>query len=605
MQSVGKFFVKLGRSLMLPIAVLPVAGILLRLGQPDVLNIPFIATAGSTVFDNLPVIFAIGLAIGFSGDNHGAAALAAFVGHAIFLGALKVLLPSANMGVLSGILIGIVAGLLYNRYKTIELPTYLAFFGGRRFVPIVTGGSALVLAFVASLIWPPIAYAINLLGDWIIGSGNIGLFAYGVANRLLIPLGLHHILNTLVWFQFGDYTVIENGAKIVKHGDLWRFFAGDKTAGGFMAGFFPVMMFGLLGAALAMIVAAKPTKRKVVAGILLSAALTSFLTGITEPLEFSFMFVAFPLYVIHAFLMGLSHVIMNVLGVKLGFTFSAGLFDYVLSYGLGTKGYLLIPVGIVYFLVYFVIFYGAIKFFNFKTLGREEDDESIFMPHESTATTNKTNLSFNKATNTTAQSTANNIGTTNTKNLHSEPAKLSTDNQGLANTNNPQSASKGNMGITNTAYPQGQPNNADDTRVVQSSYSNKATQSELQKPNNQRLNQSAYPHQASQSEPTKADDPKENMKATESTLSQSETNKIMAYIQALGGAENIISLNSCTTRLRLEVKDNSLVNERALKALGAKGVLNKVAGSVQVVIGPEVELLADKIKAELETSSKG
>ncbi|XWO14183.1 hypothetical protein HPDP_00900 [Candidatus Hepatincola sp. Pdp] len=570
MQSVGKFFVKLGRSLMLPIAVLPVAGILLRLGQPDVLNIPFIATAGSTVFDNLPVIFAIGLAIGFSGDNHGAAALAAFVGHAIFLGALKVLLPSANMGVLSGILIGIVAGLLYNRYKTIELPTYLAFFGGRRFVPIVTGGSALVLAFVASLIWPPIAYAINLLGDWIIGSGNIGLFAYGVANRLLIPLGLHHILNTLVWFQFGDYTVIENGAKIVKHGDLWRFFAGDKTAGGFMAGFFPVMMFGLLGAALAMVITAKPTKRKVVAGILLSAALTSFLTGITEPLEFSFMFVAFPLYVIHAFLMGLSHVIMNVLGVKLGFTFSAGLFDYVLSYGLGTKGYLLIPVGIVYFLVYFVIFYGAIKFFNFKTLGREEDDESTFMPHESTATTNKTNLSFNKATNTTTQS-----------------------------------ASKGNMGITNTAYPQGQPNNASDPKGTLSSYSNKATQSELQKTNNQRLNQSAYPHQASQSELTNAYDPKENMKATESTLSQSETNKIMAYIQALGGSANIISLNSCTTRLRLEVKDNSLVNERALKVLGAKGVLNKVAGSVQVVIGPEVELLADKIKAELETSSKG
>ena len=539
MQSVGKFFVKLGRSLMLPIAVLPVAGILLRLGQPDVLNIPFIATAGSTVFDNLPVIFAIGLAIGFSGDNHGAAALAAFVGHAIFLGALKVLLPSANMGVLSGILIGIVAGLLYNRYKTINLPTYLAFFGGRRFVPIITGAAALVLAFVASLIWPPIAYAINLLGDWIIGSGNIGLFAYGVANRLLIPLGLHHILNTLVWFQFGDYTVIENGAKIVKHGDLWRFFAGDKTAGGFMAGFFPVMMFGLLGAALAMVVTAKPTKRKVVAGILLSAALTSFLTGITEPLEFSFMFVAFPLYVIHAILMGSSHVIMNVLGVKLGFTFSAGLFDYILSYGLGTKGYLLIPVGIVYFLLYFVIFYSAIKFFNFKTLGREEeDDESTFTPNLPTASTNNTNIPFNKVNaNTATQSTATNIGTTNTNNLRTQPAKLSQDNQqkGLANTT------------------------------------------------------------ALQSEP---------MKATKPTLSQSESQKIMAYIQALGGAENIISLNNCTTRLRLEVKDNSLVNERALKALGAKGVLNKVAGSVQVVIGPEVELLADKIKAYLTINNQ-
>lgn len=505
MQSIGKFFVKLGRSLMLPIAVLPVAGILLRLGQPDVLNIPFIATAGSTIFDNLPVIFAIGVAIGFSGDNHGAAALAAFVGHAIFLGSLKVLLPSANMGVLSGILIGIVAGLLYNRYKSISLPTYLAFFGGRRFVPIVTGASALVLAFVASLIWPPIAYAINQLGDWIINSGNIGLFAYGVANRLLIPLGLHHILNTLVWFQFGDYTVVENGVKVVKHGDLWRFFAGDKTAGGFMAGFFPVMMFGLIGAAFAMVLTSRPEKRKVVAGILLSAALTSFLTGITEPLEFSFMFVAFPLYVMHALLMGSSHVIMNILGVKLGFTFSAGLFDYILSYGLGTKGYLLIPVGIMYFFLYFIIFYGAIKFFNLKTLGREDEDESSSIPNESITLPQNSNSNIHSGT--------------------AEPTILKDSQQSQ---------------ITKPVF-------------------------------------SSTPQETSQN-----------------------SSEALAYIKALGGANNIISLNSCTTRLRLEVKDNNLVNESALKALGAKGVLNKVTGSTQVVIGPEVELLADKIKAELE-----
>ncbi len=381
LKATGNFFVKLGKALMLPIAVLPIAGILLRVGQPDVLNIAFVSNAGGAVFDNLPLIFAIGVAIGFANDNHGAAALAAFVGHSIFIAGLKTLLPDANMGVLSGIMMGAIAGGLYNKYKDIGLPTYLAFFGGRRFVPIATGLSAIALAFLFQYVWPPVGSVITAMGNWIIESNNIGLFCYGVLNRLLIPLGLHHILNSMVWFQFGDYAVMEAGAEVIKHGDLWRFFAGDPTAGKFMAGFFPVMMFGLPGGALAMVLLAKPEKRKVTAGILLSAALTGFLTGITEPLEFAFMFLAFPLYVLHALLTGVSAVIMNILNVKLGFTFSAGLFDYVLSYGLASNPLLLIPVGLAYFALYFVIFYFAIKIWNIKTPGRLVSQDGFCLLH--------------------------------------------------------------------------------------------------------------------------------------------------------------------------------------------------------------------------------
>ena len=469
---IQNFFIKLGKSLMLPIAVLPIAGILLRIGQPDLLNIAFIAQAGGAVFDNLAIIFAIGVAIGFSDDNHGAAALAGFVGHVIFLTALKALVKDVNMGVLSGILIGVVAGALYNRFKTIAMPSYLAFFGGRRFVPIITGFTAIVLAWIFSWFWGPVGSLIAAGGNWIIHSGNLGLFGYGFLNRLLIPLGLHHVINTLVWFQFGDFT---NAAGVVVHGDLWRFFAGDPKAGSFMTGFFPVMMFGLLGSALAMVYTAHPSKRKATAGIMLSAGLTAFLTGITEPLEFSFMFLAFPLYVVHAVLTGLSMVIMNELSVRLGFTFSAGLFDYILSFKLASNPIRLIPVGVVYFFIYFFLFTFVIKTWKIKTPGREDDEA------------------------------------------------------------------------------------------------------------------------ASETEADEADAP-----AKETKYAPGDELYLAAqYIDAMGGKDNIISIGNCTTRMRFEVADNSLVNETAIKKLGARGVLNNVKGITQIIIGTEVELVADKVKQAL------
>ncbi|MBZ9560050.1 MULTISPECIES: N-acetylglucosamine-specific PTS transporter subunit IIBC [unclassified Modicisalibacter] len=356
---------KLGRSLMLPIAVLPVAGLLLRLGQPDLLDIAFIADAGNAIFANLALIFAIGLAVGFANDSNGAAGLAGVVGYLVLDAVLHTLNADINMGVLSGIIIGAVAGGLYNRFKDIKLPEYLAFFGGRRFVPIVTGLAAVLLGMLFGVIWPTVQTGIDTLGQWLIQAGDLGLFVYGVLNRLLIVTGLHHVLNSFVWFVFGSF----DGAT----GDLNRFFAGDPSAGSFMAGFFPVMMFGLPAAALAMYHAAPIARRHQVGGLLLSLALTAFLTGVTEPIEFTFMFLAPGLYALHAVLTGLSMVVMHLLDVKLGFTFSAGAFDYALSYGLSTNGWLMIPVGLAYAVIYYGVFRWAIVRFDLPTPGREPE----------------------------------------------------------------------------------------------------------------------------------------------------------------------------------------------------------------------------------------
>ncbi|NIF75290.1 PTS N-acetyl-D-glucosamine transporter, partial [Burkholderia sp. Ap-962] len=359
----------LGRALMLPIAVLPVAGILLRLGQSDVLNIKMIADAGGAVFDNLPLLFAIGVAVGFARDNNGVAALAGAIGYLIETAIMKDIDPKLNMGVLSGIIAGIVAGMLYNRYKDIKLPDYLAFFGGKRFVPIVTGLVCVILGIVFGYIWGPIQNVIDAAGHWLTTAGAVGAFVYGFLNRLLLVTGLHHIINSLAWFVFGSFTPPGGGAAVT--GDLHRFFAGDPSAGGFMAGFFPIMMFGLPAACLAMFHEAPKERRAVVGGLLFSMALTSFLTGVTEPIEFSFMFLAPVLYVIHAVLTGLSLAICQLLGVKLGFTFSAGAIDYVLNYGLSTKGWIAIPLGLAYAVAYYGLFRFFIRKFNMATPGRE------------------------------------------------------------------------------------------------------------------------------------------------------------------------------------------------------------------------------------------
>ncbi len=364
-------FQQLGRALMLPIAVLPIAGLLLRLGQPDLLNWVAVAAAGKAVFDNLGLLFAVGVGVGLARENHGAAGLAALVGYVVTMRAAETLLhlapgsltkPSIPVGLLSGI----IAGVAYNRYSNINLPSYLSFFGGRRFIPIVSGVLGLVLGISLGFAWPFIEHGMDSASHAILGAGSIGLFAYGVLNRILIVTGLHHILNNFAWFILGDY----KGAT----GDLGRFFAGDPSAGAFMSGFFPVMMFGLPGACLAMYHTARPERRAGVAGLLLSLGLTSFLTGVTEPVEFTFMFLAPVLYALHAVATGLAMVLMNAFGVHLGFSFSAGLFDYVLNFTHAQRPLLLIPIGIIYFLLYYVVFRVCIVRLNLSTPGREADD---------------------------------------------------------------------------------------------------------------------------------------------------------------------------------------------------------------------------------------
>ena len=366
-------FQQLGRALMLPIAVLPIAGLLLRVGQPDLLNWAAMAAAGDAIFSNLGLLFAVGVGVGLARENHGAAGLAALVGFLVTTRAVETILHAtpgslAKLSIPVGLLSGVIAGVAYNRFSNITLPSYLSFFGGRRFVPIVSGLAGLVLAAVVGYAWPFLERGMDATSQAILGAGSIGLFAYGVLNRILIVTGLHHILNNFAWFIVGDY----HGAT----GDLKRFFAGDPTAGAFMSGFFPVMMFGLPGACLAMYHTARPERRAGVAGLLLSLALTSFLTGVTEPVEFTFMFLAPVLYALHAIATGLAMVVMNLFGVRLGFSFSAGLFDYVLNFSRAQRPLLLLPIGAAYFGLYYAVFRVCIVRLNLATPGRDIDDSA-------------------------------------------------------------------------------------------------------------------------------------------------------------------------------------------------------------------------------------
>lgn len=426
---------RMGRSLMLPIASLPAAALLLRLGQPDMLGADGLAgawgdwllpvadvlgAAGNALFANLPLIFAVGVAIGYARKSDGSTGLAALIGYLVFKGVGDVLSPyflgepaevtpgdvlgaadptaldaaSAgdynalvlhamqqalgapgqeliNYGVLGGIVMGLVTALLYQRYYRIKLPAYLAFFGGRRFVPIVTAFAAIFVALVGAVIYPAFDSGLTAISDWVTGSAVLGGFVFGTLNRLLVPIGLHHLLNSVPWFQFGEYTAADGS---VAHGDIFRFLAGDPTAGIFQAGFFPIMMFALPAAALAIVHTARPGKRKTVAGIMGSAALVSFVTGVTEPLEFAFVFVAYPLYAIHAVLTGTSLALVNWLDVRSGFGFSAGVIDYLLNFRIAEQPLLLILIGLGYAVVYYFLFRLVITRWNLRTPGREDDD---------------------------------------------------------------------------------------------------------------------------------------------------------------------------------------------------------------------------------------
>lgn len=497
---------RLGKSLMLPIAVLPAAGILLRLGQDDLLGRikapvigPFfqaMSAAGGALFDNLAMLFAVGVAIGFARKADGSTALAAVVGYLVMQAVFKTMSPfvlegvldkggnqaQINYSVLGGIIVGLITAWLFDRYHTIQLPPYLGFFGGRRFVPIAVSLTVLVVAFAMSYFYPVFNAGLTGLGKFIGGAGALGAFLYGFANRMLIPIGLHHILNSYVWFIYGSYPKPDG---TVVTGELSRFAAGDPTGGHLTAGFYPILMFGLPGAALAMIQVANARQKKVAFGILSAAGLTAFLTGVTEPLEFAFMFVAFPLYVIHAILTGLSLAIAYALDIHLGFSFSAGLMDLLL-YGTAPAAKnipLLIVMGLVFFVVYYLLFRFAIVKWNMRTPGREPEGD--FEAEE------RANLSEG-----------------------SDSA---------------------------TAIPTG------GGAAV-------AT-------------------------------------ATAPVVTGSMAEQLIA---AFGGRENLVNVDACITRLRMDVADKTKVNQAKLKALGAAGVI-EVGNSVQAVFGTQAEALKNDI----------
>ncbi|MFD7167890.1 PTS transporter subunit EIIC [Streptomyces violascens] len=388
---------RIGRSLMLPVAVLPAAALLVRLGDKDMLgsaSMPefinkiatYMSAGGGALLDNMALLFAVGIAIGYAKKSDGSTALAAVTGYLVFRNVLgtftdsnlpkiakavdgKVVMVDAPVDakVLGGVVMGLVVALLYQKFYRTKLPEWAGFFGGRRLVPILSAFAGLAIGIVFGLIWPVLGTGLHNFGEWLVGSGAVGAGIFGVANRGLIAVGMHHLLNSFPWFQAGEYQG--------KSGDIARFLAGDPTAGQFMTGFFPIMMFALPAACLAIVHCARPERRKVVGGMMFSLALTSFVTGVTEPIEFTFMFIAPVLYAIHAVLTGVSMALTWALGMKDGFGFSAGAIDYVLNLGKATNPLGLAVVGVCFAVVYYVVFRFAITKFNIPTPGRESDEE--------------------------------------------------------------------------------------------------------------------------------------------------------------------------------------------------------------------------------------
>lgn len=450
---------RIGKALMTPIAVLPVAALLLRLGFGDIFDgqiALIMKSAGDAIFSHLDLLFGIGIAYGLAKNNDGAAALAGAIGVLIAKAVYLSIDKDVNMGVFVGIIIGVVAGTLYNRYHDIKLPEFLGFFGGKRFVPVVTAVAAIGVGVFAGYFWHFAQSGIDTFSNAIIGLNEIGTFIYGTLNRLLIPLGLHHILNSVFWFQLGEYTHLKDGVEVVANGDLHRFFAGDKTAGVYMSGFYVVMMFGLPAMAYAIYLNTPKDSRKKVGAILAGVAFTSFLTGITEPLEFLFLFVAPLLFVLHALLTGLALAIAQMLDIHAGFGFSAGFIDYVINYKLATNPLRILPLGAIFALIYFIASYYTIKLLKLKIFDNSDEDK--------------------------------------TTNINDEA---------------------------------------------------------------------------------------------------------LAFIEALGGIENIIHTDACITRLRISVHDSNKLLDETFITLGAKGVIRPDKKSIQIVLGTRAESVAEAIKEAL------
>lgn len=573
----------LGRALMLPIAVLPAASLMLRLGQPDMAFLPgmhalgpLIGAAGDAIFSNLGLLFAVGVAVGLARGSDGAAGLAGAVCFLVATNGAEALIhapPEAlagltgkskdlaeaafraaalgKLGVPIGIVSGLVGGGAFNRFGAIRLPDYLAFFGGRRFAPILSGFAGLLVALVVGLAWIRVDQGMDAFSRAVVSAGPLGLFVYGVLNRLLLVTGLHHILNNIAWFIVGDF----HGAT----GDLKRFFAGDPTAGAFMSGFFPVMMFGLPAACLAMYRAARPERRPAVGGMLFSLALTAMLTGVTEPIEFSFMFLAPALYGLHAVLTGLAMVIMDALHVRLGFGFSAGLFDYLLNFRRAQHPLLLLPVGAAYFLVYYGVFLFVIRRFDLATPGREKTSAETTGP---AATAAERPSAFIAALGGAANLASVEACTTRLRLVIVDRAQVD------------EAALKG-LGSRGVVWP-----SARDVQVVLG-------------PQADQVAREIREALGGASAPTASMAARDRTAATIPVKRASEIAE--AFLAALGGAGNIRAISHASSRLRLELADPSAVDEPGLRSLGVRALARPADGLLHLVMAPGVEPLATEL----------
>lgn len=576
---------KIGKSLMLPVSVLPVAGILLGVGSAKLTWLPdavstIMAQAGGAIFGNLALMFAIGVALGLA-NNDGVAALAAVVGYAVMLATMGVMapllgheakpimgIPSIETGVFGGILIGAVAAVLFNRFFRVKLPAYLGFFAGKRSVPILTAAAAIVTGIILSLVWPPIGDVINKFSRWAAAGNPAAAFAlYGVVERALIPFGLHHIWNVPFFFEVGQYVDPVTG-KILR-GEIYRFTAGDPTAGN-LAGGYLFKMWGLPAAAIAIWRTARPENRAKIGGIMISAALTSFLTGITEPIEFAFLFVAPVLYGIHALLAGAAYFICIELGIKHGTTFSHGLIDYIVLFPHSTRGLWYLWLGPLWALMYYTLFYTLITRFNLKTPGREDEDTA----RVSTATRSEGSMAESLV--------AAFGGSRNIRSLDACITRLRVDLNDLALADEGALKDLGAAGVVKVG-------NGMQAIFGTRSENLKSDMEEYLESIGAQLNSDGAPAPAS---------------AVHREFTPEDARRADAVTAALGGRDNIVRVNpAALTRIRVELRDGNRIDKAALEAAGSSALMHVSDNVVHLVMGRTAPGCAAAMIEKLPASS--
>lgn len=565
---------KLGKALMLPVAVLPAAGLLLGIGAANFEIIPMVVSqvmeqAGGAIFGNLPLIFAVGVALGYT-DNDGVSALAAVVGFAVLIATMGVTakalgvetkaimgMDSIDTGVFGGILIGMVAGLLFNRYYRIKLPTYLGFFAGKRFVPIATAFSAVAIGVLLSFIWPPIGQLIDGASAFAAkGSPEFAFSLYGFVERALIPFGLHHIWNVPFFFEVGQYTDPATG-EVIK-GEIHRFLAGDPTAGN-MAGGYLFKMFGLPAAAIAIWRSARPENRAKVGGIMISAALTSFLTGITEPIEFTFLFVAPVLYFFHAILCSAAYLLCILLDIKHGMTFSHGFIDFVVLFSKSSQGMWLWVIGPLWAMLYYGVFHFSIRYFGLATPGREVE------PAKASPTS-----SFAKGGLPEQLVTAFG-GAQNITSLDACITRLRVMVENISQVDQALLKELGAAGVVVVG------------KGVQAIF---GTRSENLKTDMELFLKSPQ-QKATPTSPA----------VLRAVDRESAETQLRRWIQALGGKQNITSIDCVAgSRLRLELKEKAALDEKALEKSGLRALMNLQGGLVHLLVGKEAPSLAARLR---------